>query len=146
RPGGVLANCKPHRIRTAGDLAYLDGLDIRQAEDALELQLELVLIQIPQAFAEAVGIAAADFIEPRLDHADLALIFEIELERSERERHRRAEQQHACQQPQADAASRPAEDPRQARQAGAENRRRYRGQLVLGGDRRHRAVAAKIVL
>ena len=103
----------PSAIRTgfgrSGDLADLDGLDIRQAEDALELQLELVLIEIPQAFAEAAGIAAADFIEPRLDHADLAIVVEIELKRGERQRHDRAEQQHGRQQPQADAAARPVE-------------------------------------
>jgi len=51
------------RIRPIGNLADLDGPNVRQAQNAVELQLQLVLIEIPEAFADAAEIAPADFID-----------------------------------------------------------------------------------
>ena len=67
------------RIRSICDLSDLDGLNVRQPQNPVELQLQLVLIEIPEAFADAAEIASADFIEPGLDDADFAVVIEIEL-------------------------------------------------------------------
>jgi hypothetical protein len=107
-------------IRTIGDFAYLRGADIRQAENPVELQLQLVLVEIPETLAETAEIASADLVEPRFDHADFTVVVEIELECRQRERHDRGEQQHGGQKTQTNAAASPVEHPRKTR---SENRR-----------------------
>ena len=96
---------------TIGDLAHLGGPDVRQPQDAVELELELVLVEIPQALAEAAGRAAADLVEARLDEGDLAIVIEIELKPRQHQRHDRREQQHGGEEPRSDTAARPVEEP-----------------------------------
>ncbi|MGY3392236.1 hypothetical protein ACVWW6_004827 [Bradyrhizobium sp. USDA 3311] len=86
RTGVRLADRDTDRIGAISDLAHLGGADVGQPQDAVELELELVLVEIPQAFAEAAGGAPADLVEPRLDDADLAVIVEIELKRGQHQR------------------------------------------------------------
>ena len=91
------------------------ALNVRQAENPVELQLQLVLIEIPEALAETAEIASADLVEPRLDHADFTVVVEIELECRQRERHDRGEQQHGGEKTQTNAAASPVEHPRKTR-------------------------------
>jgi len=96
-----------NRIRTIDNLADLDRADTGQALNAVELELELVLVERPKAFAQACKIASADLVETRLDHANLVIVVEIKLNRSQRQRDERAEQQHGGQQAETDAAAQP---------------------------------------
>src|SRR6266566_7319979 len=98
-----------------GDLVYFRGPDVRQAENPVELQLQLVLVEIPEALAEATEIASADLVEPRLDHADFTVVVQIELERRQRERHDRGEQQHRSQKAQTNTAASSVEHSRKTR-------------------------------
>ena len=123
------------------------SLIVRQAQNPVELQLQLVLIEIPQALADAAEIAPSDFVEPRLDDADLAIVVEIELQRRQRQRHDRAEQQNGGEQAQTNAAMRPFEHLPETGAGRRSGNGRFNPIQTILRDRRHDgAFAARISL
>jgi hypothetical protein len=107
----ALADGDVKGIRAIDDLAYLGRANAGQANNAVELQLQLVLIEGPEALGQARKVASADLVKTRLDDADLMIVVEVELERSQRQRNERAEQQHRCKQAESDPAAQPVDDP-----------------------------------
>src|SRR5215831_16265487 len=82
-----------YRIGAIGGLAHLDEAHGRQAQNPLNLQLDLAAVQVPEAFAEALQIAPPDLGHPALDRPDGVAVVEIELKRREDQRDRRAKQE-----------------------------------------------------
>src|SRR5262245_47764954 len=62
------------RIGAIGGLAYLDEAYGRQAQNPLDLQLDLSSVQVPEASAEALQIAPLDLGHPTLDRPDVVSI------------------------------------------------------------------------
>jgi hypothetical protein len=62
-----------------GDLTHFDVVDIRQAKNALGLQLQLARVQSPEALAETSLITANNFGNPAINCTDVAAIVEVEL-------------------------------------------------------------------
>src|SRR5260221_3482364 len=94
-----------HWIGAIGGLAHFDKAHGRQAKNALDLQLELSPVQVPEAFAEALKIAALDFGHPALDRPDVVPVVEIELKQRDDQSDRGAEQENADAVAQTEAAA-----------------------------------------
>jgi hypothetical protein len=78
-PIAVGAAADDHRISAVGGLAHLDEAHCRQAQNPLDLQLELSTVEVPQAFAEAVAVTVRDLDHAVVDGAGVAAVLEIEL-------------------------------------------------------------------
>src|SRR5215472_13082907 len=94
-----------YRIGAIGGLAHLDEANGRQAQNPLDLQLDLSAVQVPEAFAEALQIAPLDLRQPALDRPDIIAVVEIELKQREDQRDHGAEQEDADEEAQADPAA-----------------------------------------
>src|SRR5262249_11737337 len=84
-----------YRIGAIGGLAHLDEAHGRQAQNPLDLQLDLSPVQVPEASAEALQIAALELGHPTLHRPDGVSIVEIELKQREDQRDRGTEQEDA---------------------------------------------------
>src|SRR5262245_23256791 len=104
--GVVLATTAAHhyRIGAIGYLAHLDEANGRQAKNSLDLQLELSAVQVPEAFAKALKVAALDLGQPALDCPNVVAVVEIELKQREEQRNRGAEQEDAGEEARTDPA------------------------------------------
>jgi len=107
----------PQRRRGVADLGYFGIAEIGQAGDAVELQLKLLLVELPETFRQAVEIAVLDLGETPFDRTHVEAVVEIELHRGQDQGHRGAEQQHEAQQAGCDAATQLSK-PRDARRRG----------------------------
>ncbi len=96
-------------IRGLAGLAHLHRPHIRQAQNAVDLQLQLGAIEMPQTVADAVEIRAPDLVQAPLNDANAAFIVEIELQSGKRQGHHGTEDQHAEQQPPPDTGTKDAE-------------------------------------
>src|SRR5215510_9599201 len=94
-----------YRIGAVGGLAHLDEAHGRQAQNPLDLQLDLSPVQVPEAFAEALQIAPLDLGQPALDRLDVVAVVEIELKRREDQCDRGAKQEEADEEARTDPAA-----------------------------------------
>src|SRR6266542_3746983 len=99
------ALCGGHDGGAGRGLADLGGADVGETQYAVELQLQLLLIQSPQTLAEAGEIAVPDVFEPALDGPDAPLVLEHELERRQAHRQDPAEYEDDREEPEGNAAA-----------------------------------------
>ena len=99
-----------HRIAAVGGLAHLDEAHGREAQDPLDLQLELTPIEVPQAFAEAMTVTVRDLGHAAVDSPRVAAVVQIELRQRQDERADDAEQEDPDQQTRTDSAPQSIED------------------------------------
>ena len=95
----------PQRIGAIGRLPDFDEADGRQAKDPLDLQLQLAPVQVPQALAEALQIAARDLGHSVVDGPDVPAVVDIELKQREEQRDREAEEEDPGQEAQTNSAA-----------------------------------------
>ena len=105
--GALLVSTAAHqqRLGAIGRLADFDEADGRQAKNPLDLQLQLSPVQIPQALAEALQIAARDLGHSAVDGPDVPAVVDIELKQREEQRDREAEEEDPGQEAQTNSAA-----------------------------------------
>ncbi|MCY1424171.1 hypothetical protein D9M71_399080 [compost metagenome] len=72
--------------------------DVGEVDQAVQLHVQLLLVEVPQAALEAGQVADADQLQTRLDIAHLATVFEVQLHGAGQHGEAQAEYQHAQQQ------------------------------------------------
>ncbi|MNO83774.1 hypothetical protein D3C76_750960 [compost metagenome] len=72
--------------------------DVGEVDQAVQLHVQLLLVEVPQAALEAGQVADADQLQARLDVAHLAAVFEVQLHGAGQHGEAQAEQQHPQQQ------------------------------------------------
>jgi hypothetical protein len=91
--GLARAGAHYHPIRAIGGLAHFHEANGRQAPNSIDLQLQLLRVQVPEPFTETADVAVSDLRNSTLDRPDIAAIVEVELQQSEQQRDRGAEQE-----------------------------------------------------
>jgi hypothetical protein len=85
-----------------------DRPHIWQPQDAIDLQLQLGAVEMPETVTNAIKIRAANFIEAPFDDTDTALVIEIKLQGGKEQGDDRTEDQHTQQQAPTDAGTKDA--------------------------------------
>ncbi|MNM98429.1 hypothetical protein D3C81_1109600 [compost metagenome] len=100
--GKVLAAQRPRRVGAIPQVEVAAGQaypgDVGEVDQAVQLHVQLLLVEVPQAAFEAGQVADADQLQARLDVAHLAAVFEVQLHGAGQHGEAQAEHQHAQQQ------------------------------------------------
>jgi hypothetical protein len=71
---------------------------IRKPKNFRKLQPQLVFIQGPETFSQAIQIDLANLVELQLEGRDIVPVLDVELKQGQDERHADAEEQNSAQQ------------------------------------------------